>query len=1522
LVLLIALSAVLASIALNRDETPSSSDVRTPSEVTPRAIDDNLPSWNPNVECAAVRRTIPDILGVKYPAQSLAGAPYQRSGTAGGITNQRALSPPCTITNISGVSQTTFVEVDNVWISSFGVQTTDCATTYANVNGGGTFPGGKKICDNLGTVYPLGTTSGFIMFEVDHDWVAKGYCGPGVPPCDNTTIAGWVSSGQVSVDIQGFVYWDGENWEIHATTGVRYSTGVQATVEPSTVQTTRNHTASALVRVYGTSSDLVSLSVSGCPTDTVCTLSPTNGPAHFTSTLRIATGPAASLGSFDVPIVAANASLSDAVVLRLKIADRALLAFRRGDGGPFNRVEDTYIYNGTPNANFGSDTKMYVDGVDCIAKGTICKSLVKFPSLIGTGLGQVPSNARIVNASLQLVIKDVGVTEDLYQVTEAWSESTATWNGFVAPGSPGTRSREFSFAPTRLGAFSLNITAIVQRWAYGEANQGVLLAQTHWNGVDYQASEFVRDRPRLTVQFVPGTPPPPTPPLSSFTFGAVGDLAAPGNTSMVGLSKRLAAANGSFLLAIGDLSYVGQESAWCTSIKSGTKDVLVLAGNHDLGGSEGDIAKFVQFCPFTLNAPLQAGPGTPGYGYEYYFDYPATNPLARFILMSPGISNPLNYSYAPGSVHWNFVVNAVNSARSSGIPWVVVGDHKPCINDGTANPCDMTQALFDKLVDLKVDLILQAHTHTYQRSKQLAHGPACPSVLADNRFDGDCIVDNGTSGTYAAGAGSVVVTDGVGGNDMHDVPLDGSDPELGYLVQAMGSNGNTQRKVPGYGSVVYTVSSTGIDARTDFCPAGTTDGAGNCAAQQGTVFRDAFTIRRPSSLVLSYDMETLTADGRMMDLSGRGNHGTLAGTTDVAGKVGRARHFNAGERITSSSISVPSVDFTAAAWFNWTTNPSPSYSGIHGGGFSWELRVFADGRFGATFYQSIGPDVFTDIVSPLSYNDGTWHHAAAVLRSGLVELYVDGVLVAQDATKPIASVRPSTITEIGRVASNFVGSIDEVRVFSRALTADEIAALAPPPPPRADGLIMSYDMETLLPSGWMTDLSGLGHHGLLTGTTDVAGKVGRARHFDAGERITASTISVPLANFTVAAWFNWTTNPSPSYGGIKGGGYSWELRIMADGRFGATFYQSIGPDVFTDIVSPLAYDDGTWHHAAAVLRSGLVELFIDGLLVARDTTNPIASVRPSTSTEVGRVASGFVGGIDEVRVYSRALSADEIGALAPPPPSRPDGLVLSYDMETLLPNGHMMDLSGLGHHGTLTGTTDVAGKVGRARHFNGGDRITAPAISVPVADFTVAAWFNWTTNPSPSYSGIHGGGFSWELRVFEDGRFGATFYQSIGPDVFTDIRSPLVYNDGAWHHAAAVLRNGLVELYVDGALVAHATGSPITSVRASTQVVIGQVASYFVGAVDEVRIFSRALSGAEISAIRANSAFAVQYSQASPPGEATGLFSPLWNPIFQDGVVLTLPSNILGAILATTIAASKVPVFRRHGVVHTSGRVA
>src|SRR5207247_3869181 len=94
------------------------------------------------------------------------------------------------------------------------------------------------------------------------------------------------------------------------------------------------------------------------------------------------------------------------------------------------------------------------------------------------------------------------------------------------------------------------------------------------------------------------------------------------------------------------------------------------------------------------------------------------------------------------------------------------------------------------------------------------------------------------------------------------------------------------------------------------------------------------------------------------------------------------------------------------------------------------------------------------------------------------------------------------------------------------------------------------------------------------------------------------------------------------------------------------------------------------------------------------------SVQP---LRIGRWASEwFAGAIDQLLVFSRPLTSEEIAALIPPSnqpsPSEP---VLSYDMENLTADGWMKDLSRHGNHGTINGSADVAGNVGRARECGG-----------------------------------------------------------------------------------------------------------------------------------------------------------------------------------------------------------------------------
>jgi hypothetical protein len=174
-----------------------------------------LTSWNPNIACVPALVTVQNILGSAYPAQALAGSQYQHNSTAGGIPDKRALQPPCTITNIHNQVVSTYVQVNGVYLYSYTFLSGDCSKGYKAVNGGGRYPNNQTFCDNTGDIRAMGTTNGYIHVEFDQDWLAKGYCGSTVSYCNNVTIANYVSTGSVSLDMQGFVYWDENHWELH-----------------------------------------------------------------------------------------------------------------------------------------------------------------------------------------------------------------------------------------------------------------------------------------------------------------------------------------------------------------------------------------------------------------------------------------------------------------------------------------------------------------------------------------------------------------------------------------------------------------------------------------------------------------------------------------------------------------------------------------------------------------------------------------------------------------------------------------------------------------------------------------------------------------------------------------------------------------------------------------------------------------------------------------------------------------------------------------------------------------------------------------------------------------------------------------------------------------------------------------------------------------------------------------------------------------------------------------------------------
>jgi hypothetical protein len=278
----------------------------------------------------------------------------------------------------------------------------------------------------------------------------------------------------------------------------------------------------------------------------------------------------------------------------------------------------------------------------------------------------------------------------------------------------------------------------------------------------------------------PGATPTPIPTetLAPFTFAAAGDF---GSTSTARASiDGVARARPDFFLALGDFDYGNLgEAEWCAFVRSRVGPDLpveLVSGNHeDDTGENGHIENFARCLPDRLSA-------IGDYGKRYYFDHGG---LARFIMITPSLKlDGAKTPYDAGDANLRWLETVIDDARAAGIAWIVVGMHEPCPSIGMY-PCLLSDALMDLLIAKRVDLVLQAHDHTYQRSRQLATGPACPHVTP-GAYNPGCIAHAGDDGAYTKGDGPVFVVAGSGGAGLYDVHPER--PAAGYLARWMGNN--------------------------------------------------------------------------------------------------------------------------------------------------------------------------------------------------------------------------------------------------------------------------------------------------------------------------------------------------------------------------------------------------------------------------------------------------------------------------------------------------------------------------------------------------------------------------------------------------------------------------------------------------------------------------------------------------------------------------------------------------------------
>jgi len=183
------------------------------------------------------------------------------------------------------------------------------------------------------------------------------------------------------------------------------------------------------------------------------------------------------------------------------------------------------------------------------------------------------------------------------------------------------------------------------------------------------------------------------------------------------------------------------------------------------------------------------------------------------------------------------------------------------------------------------------------------------------------------------------------------------------------------------------------------------------------------------------------------DRSGQGNNGTIHGAKPAIGKVGQALEFD-GINDYVDCGNGPSLDITDAitveAWVKSDTNKNGRIVSKHGGGsYGWMLSQRGsdiEWRISTT-----GSDWNGGFTSPSSFKINAWYHIAATYDGSYMRVYIDGVEdtggdFPVDLTGSI-NIAPAS-TQIGRCELGgdiFSGVIDEVRIYNRALSAEEIA---------------------------------------------------------------------------------------------------------------------------------------------------------------------------------------------------------------------------------------------------------------------------------------------------------------------------------------------------------------------------------------------------------------------------------------------------------------------------------------------------
>jgi hypothetical protein len=590
-------------------------------------------------------------------------------------------------------------------------------------------------------------------------------------------------------------------------------------------------------------------------------------------------------------------------------------------------------------------------------------------------------------------------------------------------------------------------------------------------------------------------------------------------------------------------------------------------------------------------------------------------------------------------------------------------------------------------------------------------------------------------------------------------------------------------------------------------------------------------------------------------------------------------------------------DFTVSMWVNATNWSSTrtlinaadiNSSGNHWNG--WYIDVNTYGKVG--FYQANNGTFNNSLYSNTYLPSGIWSLLTVTRTSTTSSMYINGSLVATVANTISIAYSSTNYPTIGvqRYLSGsfqewFLGNMDEIGTWTRALTANEILGLYN----GGTGQTYPYSSDSVVALDSFGTINGT----LQRGTTFSTGIIGNALSFTASSFVDlpAGTLNMS-GDFSVSLWvYPTVNNGNMTLISSSDTQCGWQIQYVSGNLWFWGYNNNATPNIQVQTGHSIALN--TWTHVLVTFKDGnQVNTYINGSLTntVSITGKHIAYDYYSTYylpiLGAQRYRNGFIvladqqsfftGKLDGIGLWNRVLTSTEALALY----NNAAGNEYPFAAVTV-PSAN--DSVGSINGSINGGVSYATGVVGNAFTFNGSTGyISLPSNSLNFSgDFSLSVWVKIPSAPSSTATIFSNSNYDvtssygYILNLNTNRTINFVVAGSVGTSTVT---SNTVLSTNTWY-LITVVRNSTSKtssIYVNGTYDNQATNTNLTIWYDGTRGMLPTIGAYYQnnqgtigvyqylnGTVDSVTMWNKQLSVDEITQLY-NIGSGTQYPFTSP----------------------------------------------------------